>query len=170
MLVRSPRRVAVLCSISFLLVLVVLHNSPWAQERVYKQLPLFIVKDRPALASVPALNHDRLESHPKHGWQHAASTATPGGTDMVAMEDEAANTSQKILSDDWLSAASHPPWVTAPSRTEHVAPSNLQPTDLKHYMESMLDWSRPTWDGHWPPFQDYVDKKYDPNRWEQFDM
>jgi hypothetical protein len=164
MLVRSPRRVAFLCSVSFLLILAVLHNSPWAQEKVYEQLPLFIVKDR------PASNHDRLESHPEHGWQHAVSTATPGDTDMVAMEDEATNTSQKITDNDWQSTASRPPWVTAPSRTEHVAPPTLQPKDLKHYMESMLDWSRPTWDGHWPPFRDYVDKKYDPNRWEQFDM
>ena len=37
-------------------------------------------------------------------------------------------------------------------------------------MKKMLDWGRPTWDGHWPPFNDYVDKEYDPNRWEQFPM
>jgi len=42
------------------------------------------------------------------------------------------------------------------------------PTNLKEYMKEMLDWDRPSWQGHWPPFQDYVDKAYDPNRWERF--
>lgn len=159
-----------MCSISFLLILAVLHHSPWAQERVYKKLPLFITKDRQELLSVPAPKDDRLKAHPMHGWQHATSTATSGRIGLDITEEEAVNTSQKISSDDLRPTKSHPPWVTAPSRTEHIAPPTLQPTDLKEYMESMLDWSRPTWDGHWPPFRDYVDKGYDPNRWEQFDM
>jgi hypothetical protein len=64
----------------------------------------------------------------------------------------------------------HPPWVTDPSRTRPIAPKWSRPANMKAYMQKMLKWARPTWDGHWPPFADYVDKKYDPNRWEEFKM
>ncbi|KAF2743510.1 hypothetical protein M011DRAFT_430883, partial [Sporormia fimetaria CBS 119925] len=37
-------------------------------------------------------------------------------------------------------------------------------------MKQMLEWPRPTWEGHWPPFKDYVDREYDPNRWEYFPL
>lgn len=47
---------------------------------------------------------------------------------------------------------------------------NTQLQDSKTYMEGMLDWSRPNRQGHWPPYEDYVDRKYDPNRWEEFDQ
>lgn len=40
----------------------------------------------------------------------------------------------------------------------------------RNYMKNKLNWPRPSWDGHWPPFRDYVGKDYDPNRWEHFPM
>jgi hypothetical protein len=40
----------------------------------------------------------------------------------------------------------------------------------RRYMKNMLKWPRPNWNGHWPPFGDYIGKEYDPNRWEHFDM
>lgn len=64
----------------------------------------------------------------------------------------------------------YPPWVTAPSRTGEFVPPTPRPTNLKEYMTKMLKWPRPSWDGHWPPFKDYINKAYDPNRWEHFDM
>lgn len=67
-------------------------------------------------------------------------------------------------------AGSHPPWVTDPSRTKPIAPTWPRPANMKAYMQKMLKWARPTWDGHWPPFADYVDREYDPNRWEEFKM
>jgi hypothetical protein len=42
--------------------------------------------------------------------------------------------------------------------------------DWKAYLKGMLDWPRPSWTGHWPPFGDYVGKEYDPNRWEEFKL
>jgi hypothetical protein len=49
------------------------------------------------------------------------------------------------------------------------------PTELSvqrdEYLKDMLDWSRPEHrNGHWPPYEDYVDKDYDPNRWEGFKL
>lgn len=41
---------------------------------------------------------------------------------------------------------------------------------MADYMKKMLDWERPTGAGHWPPYNDFVNTDYDPNRWEAFDM
>ena len=42
-------------------------------------------------------------------------------------------------------------------------------SDWTSYVKGMLKWPRPSWEGHWPPFSDYIGKEYDPNRWEYFD-
>ena len=63
-----------------------------------------------------------------------------------------------------------PPWATTSIKSNTPAYTPLRPAVLRAYMLEMLNWSRPTWEGHWPPFADYIDKDYDPNRWEQFDM
>jgi len=60
-----------------------------------------------------------------------------------------------------------PLWATKTSMP--VAPSP-KPANFKKYMLDMLKWDRPTWTGHWPPYGDYADKGYDPNRWQQFKM
>ncbi|KAF2269462.1 hypothetical protein CC78DRAFT_575024 [Lojkania enalia] len=61
-----------------------------------------------------------------------------------------------------------PPWKTGrkvrPNKTPWI------PEDMKKYMKEMLNWNRPSWLGHWPPFADYQEKEYDPNRWEKFDL
>ncbi|KAF2113683.1 hypothetical protein BDV96DRAFT_496189 [Lophiotrema nucula] len=62
------------------------------------------------------------------------------------------------------------PWLSEASK---MIPLDYRPpntTNLKEYVTEMLNWSRPTWVGHWPPFGDYINMEYDPNRWEQFDM
>ncbi|KAF2467795.1 uncharacterized protein BDR25DRAFT_316432 [Lindgomyces ingoldianus] len=64
------------------------------------------------------------------------------------------------------------PWAIDGGKTNplDLGVPEPRPTDLKEYMKNMLNWTRPTWNGHWPPFGDYVDKDYDPNRWEEFEM
>jgi hypothetical protein len=42
--------------------------------------------------------------------------------------------------------------------------------DVEEYMKDLLIWQRPeNKDGHWPPYQDFIGRDYDPNRWEAFD-
>ncbi|OCL15298.1 hypothetical protein AOQ84DRAFT_279185, partial [Glonium stellatum] len=46
-----------------------------------------------------------------------------------------------------------------------------EPTNTLEYMASMLKWNRPGKDNkHWPPYEDYRNTDYDPNRWEEFKM
>jgi hypothetical protein len=77
---------------------------------------------------------------------------------------------EKPLQDE----TSTPPWISA-SDAEEGNTSIPQkapwwPQDLKAYVQAMMKWERPTWTGRWPPYADYVDKAYDPNRWEAFDQ
>lgn len=42
-------------------------------------------------------------------------------------------------------------------------------SNLKQYINKMIVWARPGPDpSHWPAYQDYADRDYDPNRWEAF--
>lgn len=143
MLIRSPRRFAILTFIAFIFIFIVLQQSPWAHQKVYEQLPLFDLGIRPQDQS----------TIPFDGQQNDA-----GGkpSEVPVASGTAINSSL--------------PWVTGPSRSQPYVPPTPRPSNMKEYMKKMLKWSRPSWDGHWPPFKDYINKAYDPNRWEQFEM
>ncbi|KAH8731961.1 hypothetical protein GQ44DRAFT_735653 [Phaeosphaeriaceae sp. PMI808] len=164
MLVRSPQRFLFLSLISFVFVFVILQRSPWAQQNVYEQLPLFRSGARPNLSSITGSNGEKLQTNMQDAWQHAIPVASPSPSpSMTRMATIGAAENSRPTGAD-------PPWVTAPSRTGVIATETARPVNLKEYMKSMLEWPRPTWEGHWPPFRDYVDKAYDPNRWEYFKM
>jgi hypothetical protein len=81
------------------------------------------------------------------------------------------NSSKEPLQDETTSL----PWIstfdTDANGGDTSIPQNAPwwPQDLKAYVQAMMTWERPTWTGWWPPFADYIDKAYDPNRWEAFD-
>jgi hypothetical protein len=58
----------------------------------------------------------------------------------------------------------------SPSAIVLPAPTSVSiPHD--EYMRDILDWERPKHkNGHWPPYEDFVHKDYDPNRWEAFKL
>ncbi|KAF1812152.1 hypothetical protein P152DRAFT_26783 [Eremomyces bilateralis CBS 781.70] len=59
--------------------------------------------------------------------------------------------------------------VTAPPRETRRKSKAWSPPTTPLDMDEMLDWNRPGHvDGHYPPYEDYVDYNYDPNRWEGF--
>ncbi|KAF2200918.1 hypothetical protein GQ43DRAFT_472274 [Delitschia confertaspora ATCC 74209] len=156
MLVRSPRRLALLALFSFLLILLIVHQSPWVGgSNVYEQLPLF-KSERPDLdvsttAGVGAFDSATQDVADEHLKAEAEAT--------VKLKDAGSNSGPR------------PPWTT--TTTSKPSPLDYQekrPGSLKQYMLEMLDWNRPSWGGHWPPFGDYVNKEYDPNRWEEFDV
>jgi hypothetical protein len=154
MLVRSPRRLAFFSLVAFVCIIAVLQQSPWASTSVYEQLPLFYsspTNSTPSPDSSPSLSpNSSLENNP----------GRPQGQETVDAELQTAETSTKPP----------PPWSTANSKPSPLDYSPPRPSDLKEYMKEMLLWRRPNWEGHWPPFWDYIDKGYDPNRWEAFEM
>jgi hypothetical protein len=157
--------------VAFIFIFVVVQRSPWAHQNVYVQLPLSHSSSRPNLSSIiGGLNNDRLQAQLEDAWRHVMPAPRPSAVDAQLVAGGAEAGAPIVSIGDAKPTESHPPWVTAPSRTESVAATFARPTNVKKYMKSMLKWGRPTWDGHWPPFADYIDKEYDPNRWEEFNL
>jgi hypothetical protein len=160
MLVRSPRRFAILSFLALVFIIAVFQQSPWAQEKVYERMPVFDLGRTPANQELLP-----LESQ-SDAWNHAV----PGPAAKPVPTGAANALTPPMMTPEPQSTKSYPPWVTAPSRTGSFIPPTPRPSNMTEYMEKMLKWPRPSWDGHWPSFADYVDKAYDPNRWENFDM
>ncbi|KAF2685354.1 hypothetical protein K458DRAFT_365715 [Lentithecium fluviatile CBS 122367] len=159
MIVRSHRKLALLSCVAFVCILAIWQQSPWTTVEVYEQLPLFKnAKQKP-------IPND--EEAPKT-WG-----GKPAIPDVVDPELVAGGTGSLEPQEPLEAKKATPPWVTTSpsnaSRADFRPPPPL-PTDMKDYMRELLKWDRPSWEGHWPPFADYVEKDYDPNRWEQFDM
>lgn len=152
MLVRSPRRLAILSLVAFLFILIVWNQSPWASQNVYQQIPLFS-----GTKQEPMSNED---VSPKKGGVRPLPTGGSPELATASMPPQQAVETQKPT----------PPWVTGTSKSSPLDYAPPRPTNMKEYMQEMLNWNRPSWEGHWPPFGDYINKEYDPNRWEQFDM
>jgi hypothetical protein len=171
MLVRSPRRFMILSFVAFVFIFAVVQNSPWAQENVYEQLPpLFKSSSRVNLTELVGSGKESVQAHIEDAWQYAIPAGISNAGGKVDDKKEGVKLPTPVQAAKPTETGSHPPWVTDPTRTAPIAATFARPTNMAEYMKKMLKWSRPSWDGHWPPFQDYVDKAYDPNRWEQFDM
>lgn len=161
----------ILSFVAFVFIFAVVQNSPWAQENVYEQLPpLFKGSSKVNLTEVIGTGSERIQSHIEDAWQYAIPAGIPSAGGKVDDKKEKGTPVTSVGAATPTGTGSHPPWVTTPSRTGPIAPTFARPTNMAEYMKKMLKWSRPSWDGHWPPFNDYIDKAYDPNRWEQFDM
>ena len=171
MLVRSPRRFAILAFIALVFIFAVLQQSPWAHEKAYERITLFDWAGRPP-DQLPNTLETEDQAQLGDAWQHAVPVATPGAADAKHPTSQTVTIPPPAMVPipEVKPTESYPPWVTAPSRTASFIPPTPRPSNMKEYMKKMLKWSRPSWDGHWPPFQEYVNKAYDPNRWEAFDM
>lgn len=167
MFVRSPRRFAILACIAFVFIFAVLQQSPWAQEQAYQRIPLFDLVGRPPDGSRTTLETTHEQAPLEDAWQHAIPKPKPSPSAVVNVALPPPAVMSKAPVDK---TEPQPPWVTAPSRTASFIPPTPRPSNMREYMRKMLKWPRPSWDGHWPPFGDYINKAYDPNRWEQFDM
>jgi hypothetical protein len=153
MIIRSHCKLLLLSCLAFICILAIWQQSSWSTANAYVQLSLF-----DDLRQKPIPSEDEI---PKEwfGKLRKPEIVDPGpvtgGTRL--MKPQQPLKPQRTT----------PPWVTGSSNSSLARP---QPTDMNEYMKSMLNWDRPNWEGHWPPFADYVDQEYDPNRWEQFDM
>ncbi|KAF2871223.1 hypothetical protein BDV95DRAFT_595095 [Massariosphaeria phaeospora] len=159
MLVRSSRRFALLCFVAFIVVLAVLRQTPFDRApREYEQGPLHHASSSNTYPS-DLLSQNRLDQGPKNQADVYDAPLTAGGAEsgatLVKGYDAQKPTKATL------------PWMRKMKPVESPPP---KPPNVKEYIKQMLKWGRPTWDGHWPPFGDYIDKEYDPNRWEQFPM
>jgi hypothetical protein len=163
MIVRGHRKLPFLCCIGFICLLAVWHQSPWTTTRVYERLTL--LKDVDIQQSIPSGAENGM-------WK--AWSGRPSLPKVVNPELVAGNTGSMKPQELLESETPARPWVTVPSNSILHASlpqdASSWPKDIKEYVKGMLEWDRPNWEGHWPPFADYVNKEYDPNRWERFDL
>ena len=71
------------------------------------------------------------------------------------------------------SQKAHVPHAQEPVRPLNNAPEEYETESapsigVGEYLRDILRWQRPNKGDHWPPYSDYKDKDYDPNRWEAF--
>jgi hypothetical protein len=58
--------------------------------------------------------------------------------------------------------------VSAPATTTPFVHATYK--DLQAKIKDFIQWDRPNNGGHWPGYDEYADKDYDPNRWEGLPM
>ena len=84
-----------------------------------------------------------------------------------AVETVGAKTTSGSSSSTEAAASSSEESASATSPVHHLQTS--LGVDVKEYMADILKWEPPKTDEeHWPPYDDFRDKDYDPNRWEGF--
>jgi hypothetical protein len=60
------------------------------------------------------------------------------------------------------------PVMQESSAVEEYATETSSSIGIGEYLRDLLRWQRPNRGDHWPPYNDYKDRDYDPNRWEAF--
>jgi hypothetical protein len=164
MVVRSHRKLVLLSCLGFAFLLGAWHRSQWTTMNVYERL-----------THVKGAGKYSIQYGNENGagrkWFDGLSIPKVMNSELAAGGTGTVDSQEPLERENFPST---PWWVTVPSKSNSNAsrPQDAPswPKDLKRYMSGMLKWDRPNWEGHWPPFADYVDKEYDPNRWEQFEL
>lgn len=163
MITRSPSKLTLLLLLTLFLAVVVWHRSPWshAQIYVYQRLPFITPKQNPLPNPNPNEAQKPLDlSRPGH-----IPAGIPDGPNVNGGRPDFKNPG-------WMKqnkTTKPPPWETMKESGNRLDYESVHPQDMKAYMREMLDWNRPDYSDHWPPFDDYLDQGYDPNRWEEFE-
>ncbi|KAL5401368.1 hypothetical protein PMIN06_011844 [Paraphaeosphaeria minitans] len=167
MVVRRPGRVALLLFVAGLAwFAVVATRSSWVRARAY------VGQRVPGRGFAPVELEQQLERGRVGGEDGLGDGGFEGadasfwGGRGVSTEDIGASEASVLRT--WTAAAL--PWETVGRVGSKLDYEDVNLGDEKKYMEGMLDWNRPSWVGHWPPFEDYIGRDYDPNRWEEFEL
>ncbi|CAI6295562.1 unnamed protein product [Periconia digitata] len=170
MLTKTPQRFSLFALVTFIFLLTVWTRSPWTTNQVYERVPAFSGKEQHPIPNEPPRPPPAPSSEPVQNPVVApAPVPAPASTPVHDVVD---NSTQEDAPQEKpkSSPKANPPWMTESPEAAAKRPGPTVFTDLKEYMKSQLNWPRPNWIGHWPPFDEYVNKEYDPNRWEHFPM
>lgn len=165
MLIRSPRKLAILSFFAFGIVLFVLHDAPWTTTTMSR---FSISRQQLRLAL----------------FDTDGSTAVDTSAAEYGSGKEQQQLTDSVYGDDGVkagTASSMLPWQKLELERQNGKKKSVvdgsedanrtrltSVEEWKEYLRGMLKWPRPEWEGHWPPFGDYKDREYDPNRWEEF--
>ncbi|KAF1967262.1 hypothetical protein BU23DRAFT_484070 [Bimuria novae-zelandiae CBS 107.79] len=166
MIVRSPSKSTLLLLVTAFLGVGVWHLG-LTHSNVYQRLP-FITPKLASLHSDDTIGGQGLSDLPPPTLFEAPTTAGEE-SDEVGESPHLELPEKGSEKHNFTTKPPLPPWEKTEKKGSRLDHEDMQHQDAKAYLEDMLDWNRPSWQGHWPPFADYEDKEYDPNRWEEFD-
>ncbi|KAH0388130.1 hypothetical protein KCU92_g1026, partial [Aureobasidium melanogenum] len=173
----SPRRLALLTVLVFLALVVIVRNSTYSEY-----LPKY---DLPAFGKIQAdtstgSNSFKEDSSQSDLWQEykpdqdKVQPAPPPPPKEEEYEEKIEVTSIPTSTSHSTSTSSSTSASTSGSKTASSA--KITPfvhasyKELQAKIQDFIQWDRPNKGDHWPGYGDYVDKDYDPNRWEGLPM
>lgn len=167
----SPRRLVLLVVFVFFASLMLIRSSQYSTY-----LPKY---DLPSFSS----NGGQTQTPPR-----PPTPPQPPGSAEEQQQQEKQQEQQQQGQQQWSdvgTGAPSKPLETAAGGWEHTqaqpppththAPTAAVPLPHASYEETQdrilhfIQWDRPNTPGHWPGWDDYIDKDYDPNRWEGLD-
>lgn len=177
----SPRRLAIIGILVFLVAIAYLSSSP--SYRGY--LPKYESSNLKSSNEIDHIANGHVEE-PLKDWELPFEEPTKveshsGGLDVVEEEIHEYKPATSSVAQNAASTSSLPAAHTSKApenKHEHDATSGPQPLPHAPYEQVQLQiqeliqpW-RPEnpQGGHWPPYEDYINSDYNPNRWEGFDF
>ena len=174
----SPRRLAVLTVLVFLAIVVLVRNSTYSEYLPKYDLPSFgnakppqdISTGSSSFKEGSALTEPWQEYKPE---QDKVQPAPPPPKE-EEYEEKVEVTSIPTSAKHSSTTSTSKSVSTSASKTS--ASAKITPfvhasyKELQAKIKEFIQWNRPEKGGHWPGYGDYVDKDYDPNRWEGLPM
>jgi len=175
----SPRRLAILTVLVFLAIVVLVRNSTYSEYLPKYDLPTFgnarppqdISTGSSSFKEGSALTEPWQEYKPE---QDKVQPAPPPPPKEEEYEEKVQVTSIPTKASHSSTTSTSKSVSTSASKTSSSA--KITPfvhasyKELQAKIKEFIQWNRPEKGGHWPGYGDYVDKDYDPNRWEGLPM
>jgi hypothetical protein len=173
----SPRRLAVLTVLVFLAIVVLIRNSTYSEYLPSYDLPSFGNAKVPQDISTGS-NSFKEGSTPTEPWQEYKSEQDKVQPAPPPKEEEY---EEKIEVTSIPTSVSHSTTTSAStsvstSASKTGSSAKITPfvhasyKELQAKIKEFIKWDRPEKADHWPGYDTYVDKAYDPNRWEGLPM
>lgn len=177
----SPRRLALLTVLVFLALVVLVRNSTYSEYLPKYDLPSFGNDRGPQDTSTGSISF-KEDSSQGELWQEynpdqdKVHPAPPPPPKEEEYEEKIEVTSIPTSTSHSTSASSSTSVSISASGSKTASPAKITPfvhasyKELQAKIQEFIQWDRPNKGGHWPGYGDYVDKDYDPNRWEGLPM
>jgi hypothetical protein len=175
----SPRRLAVLTVLVFLAIVVLVRNSTYSEYLPKYDLPTFgnakvpqdISTGSSSFKEGSALSEPWQEYKSEQDKVHAAPPPPKEEEYEEKVEITSLPTSASHSSTTSTSSKSVSTSASKTSSSAKITPFvHATYKELQAKIKEFIQWDRPDKGGHWPGYGDYVDKDYDPNRWEGLPM
>lgn len=164
----SPRRLILLAVFLFFAVLILIRNSQYSEY-----LPKYDLSKFTSSGSKDSKTHatdGKAEMWRPYSPSHetSISTSVPADGEQHNQDQPLPSPSMSISTPQ--QGTSSPLSLTASSSTATITPL-VHPTyqQLQEKIQNFIDWTPPDIPNHWPSWDEYKDKDYDPNRWEGLD-